>query len=174
VCALSGEMSEPVVQRALRKMPYKTSLTVVFFTALFAIACSGAIAVYSPEIWDSAGCVVLFFPDKLNEVGHYSKRDGHFPKRVQVLELRSFCIGFISSFHIFRAGMSGAGVGVMLGFVPGLLVDRATPMLAAFLFAGECFAGYFVLFFVAKGILVISSWVVIGVLFFLVGQACVG
>ena len=38
----------------------------------------------------------------------------------------------------------------------------------------EAFSGYFVLFFVAHGILIVYSWVVIGVLFFLVGQACVG
>lgn len=131
-------MSEPIVVRSLRKMPYRTSLLVVFFSTLFAVACSGSLLVYSPEIWQSAANATSM-----------SEED-------------------------WSVGMSAAGVSLLFGVLPGTLVDKATPMLCAFLFAGEAFAGYLVLFFVAKGILLVTSWVVVGVLFFLIGQACVG
>ncbi len=92
-------MSEPIVQAGLRRMPYRTSLAVVFFSALVAVLCSGSVTVYAPEIWESAANKTALSDEQ------------------------------------FRVGMSGAGVGLMLAFVPGLLVDRSTPMLCAFLFS---------------------------------------
>jgi hypothetical protein len=73
-----------------------------------------------------------------------------------------------------RKGITGAGLGLMLGIVPGVLVDKTTPMLTNFLFAAEAFAGYFPLFWAAHGALQGLAWPVIGVLFFLVGQSTVG
>ena len=73
-----------------------------------------------------------------------------------------------------RKGLTGAGLGLMLGIVPGVLVDKTTPMLTNFLFAAEAFAGYFPLFWAAHGVLRGLAWPVIGVLFFLVGQSTVG
>lgn len=126
------------MQRGLQKMPYKTSLAVVFFSALVAVAMSGSLVVSAPLVWEQAA------------------------NRSQL------------TVEQFATGQSAGGLGILLGALPGILVDRATPMLCAFLFAAEAFAGYFVLFFVANGLLVVSSWVVIGVLFFLVGQAALG
>lgn len=67
------------MQRGLQKMSYGTSLAVVFFAALFAVAMSGCLATRAPLIWNAAANA-----SSLTDME-------------------------------FRAGQSGAGVGLLLG-----------------------------------------------------------
>ncbi len=131
-------MSEPVVQRALQRMSFRTALAVVFFTGLAAMLCAGNIMTYTHDVWEAVAHGTGVSPNDM------------------------------------RKGIAGAGLGLMLGIVPGVLVDKTTPMLVCFICAAEAFAGFFSLFWAAHGSLLGLSWPAAGVLFFLVGQSTIG